>query len=209
MRRILFASCASVALAVGASSCNDDGRTLRPAGPEQDQSISTIAAPTTLAGEVVGTAGVLPAETSPAALSAPWRDGAEIDSRYTCDGADVSPALIWGTAPAGTVEIAVSLIDLDVPDVVHWVMAGLDPARTTLAEGEVPAGAIQATNSFGVVGYSGPCNEPGSVDRYRFTVHFLSQQMELGDAAAGADLRLAVESATFSSSQVIGLYSRP
>ena len=33
-----------------------------------------------------------------------------------------------------------------------------------LAEGQVPAGAIQAANDFGTVGYAGPCNAPGTVD---------------------------------------------
>jgi phosphatidylethanolamine-binding protein (PEBP) family uncharacterized protein len=225
MRRTVTMSCLCVLAAV-ATACNDDGRTLREPGPDQTASVSTTAASTTSlaggvgAGGAVGaggvdgqpfaTATVLPTSSAVAmALSAPWRDGAEIDPRYTCDGADVSPALIWGPAPAGTVEVAVTLTDLDHPDLAHWVMTGLDAARTTLAEGEVPVGAARATNDFGVLGYSGPCNEPGSVDRYRYAVHFLGQQVELGDGAAGDDMRLAVDSATLSSAEVIGLYSRP
>jgi Raf kinase inhibitor-like YbhB/YbcL family protein len=213
MRRKVTASCLCV-LATVATACNDDGRTLRDPGPGQTGSVSTTAAPTTIGpgevdGGLVDSGALLPAASgTPAPLTAPWRDGAEIDPYYTCDGADVSPALVWGSSPEGTVEVAVTLTDLDQPDLVHWVMTGLDPARTTLAEGEVPVGAVRASNDLGIVGYSGPCNDPGTVDRYQYTVHFLSQQMEFGEGDPGRDVRLAVNSATFSSAQVVGLYSR-
>jgi len=121
----------------------------------------------------------------------------------------LAPALRWSPAPADTEEIAITLTDDDSPDTAHWVIAGLDPSLTALAEGEVPAGAIQGTNDFGTIGYAGPCNGPGTLDTYRFTVHFLAQQIELGDGSAGRDLRLAVDAATIASADVIGLYSRP
>jgi Raf kinase inhibitor-like YbhB/YbcL family protein len=210
MRRIVALSCLAVALSLAAAGCRHDGRTLRPARPDQGATISTTAAPTT-AGAATGafsTVTIAPVTTAPATISAPWRDGAEIDPRYTCQGEDVAPALLWSAAPGGTVEIAITMTDDDRPDQVHWVIAGLPATLSALAEGQVPRGAIQAANDFGTVGYAGPCNDPGTVDTYRFTVHFLAQQMELGNGAAGADLRLAVEAATFASADVTGLYSR-
>jgi Raf kinase inhibitor-like YbhB/YbcL family protein len=214
MRRIVALSCIAVGASLAAAGCQHDGRTLRPARPDQNQTISTMAPSTTIAGSAgVGgafaTTATVPTSVVSPTVSAPWRDGAEIDPRYTCQGEDVAPALLWSAPPAGTVEIAITMTDDDRPDQVHWVIAGLPASLSALAEGQVPAGAIQAANDFGTVGYAGPCNEPGTVDTYRFTVHFLSQQMELGDGAAGADLRLAVEAATFASADITGLYSRP
>jgi Raf kinase inhibitor-like YbhB/YbcL family protein len=217
MRRIAALTCLCAVLALGAAGCRHDGRTLRPARADQNASISTTSPSTTVGtssidgGAVFGAgSSTTPGSTAPPiTLSAPWRDGAAIDARYTCDGADVSPALLWSPAPAGTAEIAVTLTDDDQPDAVLWVIAGLDPATTTLGEGQVPAGAIQATNDSGKVGYSGPCNASGTLDTYRFAVHFLDQQIELDDGAAGRDLRLAVNTATIASAEVTGLYSRP
>jgi Raf kinase inhibitor-like YbhB/YbcL family protein len=217
MRRIVALSCLAVGVSLGAAGCKHDGRTLRPARPDQNATISTTAAPTTADASVDGggafstfsTFATVPTTITGPTVSAPWRDGAEIDPRYTCQGEDVAPALLWSAPPAGTVEIAITMVDDDSPDQVHWVIAGLPASLSALAEGQVPAGAIQAANDFGTVGYAGPCNDSGTVDTYRFTVHFLSQQMELGDGAPGADLRLAVEAATFASADITGLYSRP
>ena len=50
---------------------------------------------------------------APQTVTAPWRDGGPIDARYTCKGANVSPALSWTAAPEGTQEIAITLIDQD------------------------------------------------------------------------------------------------
>jgi Raf kinase inhibitor-like YbhB/YbcL family protein len=224
--------------------CNHDGRYLRPASPDQNASISTTAAPTTIApgfddgegtadGEI-GTAGggvfgsvTEPADPSTAGSStivsgtavtetgaaplsalAPWRDGSPIDSRYTCDGLNVSPPLSWSAAPDGTVEIALTLADEQNADFVHWTVAGLDPSVTSVAEAGVPEGAIQGVNGSGTVGYTGPCPPSGETHTYLLTVHYLSAQIELGDGAAGADMLLAINADTLASAQITGTYTR-
>ena len=81
-----------------------------------------------------------------AASVLPARDGlaerGRIPARHTCDDPDVAPALSWTTVPVDTVELAVTMVDLDA-DFTHWVMFGISPTRTGLAEDEVPPGAIQ------------------------------------------------------------------
>jgi hypothetical protein len=37
----------------------------------------------------------------------------------------------------------------------HWVLAGLEPTATGLAEEEHPAAAVEGRNDFGEEGYSG------------------------------------------------------
>jgi len=41
--------------------------------------------------------------------------GSEIPKKYTCDGADVSPALNWNDVPAGTQSFALIADDPDAP----------------------------------------------------------------------------------------------
>ncbi len=68
--------------------------------------------------------------------------GAAIPQRFTCAGENVSPPLGWSGVPASTVEVAVVVDDPDAPrgTYVHWVVVGIDPARTELAEGALPPG---------------------------------------------------------------------
>ena len=214
--RLTLPSLLLVVATLVAAGCNDDGRTLRPARPDQTESVSTTVMPTV--AETGGLDLTLPptmpptaAPTSAAAgftVTAPWADEFAIDSRYTCDGPDVAPALTWDAAPAGTQEIAVAMTDLDLPGFVHWVMAGIDPRSTGLGEGEVPEFASVGVNGMGRTAYSGPCPPVGETHRYQVTVYLLAQRTELGDGADGADLLAAVQGSAFMTAQVTGVYSR-
>jgi len=218
--RLILPSLLLVVTSLVAAGCNDDGRTLRPARPDQTESVSTTVMPTvaetggldlTLPPTIAPTVPPTAVTTISAAgftVTAPWADEFAIDSRYTCDGPDVAPALTWDAAPAGTQEIAVAMTDLDLPGFVHWVMAGIDPMSTGLGEGEVPEFASVGVNGMGRTAYSGPCPPVGETHRYQVTVYLLAQRTELGDGAAGADLLAAVQGSAFMTGQVTGVYSR-
>jgi len=147
------------------------------------------------------------------AVTAPWLDGGTIDARFTCDGLGVSPALSWGGVPDGTVEIALTLVDdstvSDGQPFVHWAIAGLDPAEIALAEGDAPLGSLQATNSFGDVGYGGPCPRPGDEPHlYRLTAYALNQQLELADGDGVSEFLDTIAILSIASTDVSGLYQR-
>ncbi len=156
----------------------------------------------------------LPAETTePFALAAPWLDGGEIDPRFTCDGSGVAPAISWGAVPAGTVEIAITLVDdsavSDGQPFVHWVIGGLDPAEIALAEGDAPPGALQGLNFFGDVSYGGPCPPPGEEPHlYRLTAYALNQQLELADGDPATEFLDTIAQLMISSTDVTGFYQR-
>jgi Raf kinase inhibitor-like YbhB/YbcL family protein len=137
-------------------------------------------------------------------------DGGEIPQRFSCDGADVSPPLQFTGIPVNTAELALLVEDPDAPGgtFTHWVMWGIDPGRSGLGEGEVPAGAVQGTNDFGRLGYGGPCPPPGPPHRYVFTVFALSQPPDLPAAATAADLKRAMAGKVLDSGQLIGWYRR-
>jgi Raf kinase inhibitor-like YbhB/YbcL family protein len=212
----------SLLFAVAACDTND-GRDLRPGEPDQNESISVPALPssTTLApGDSLGglggltTPSTLPASTLPGsvatgdAVGAPWADGTAIDERYTCDGDDISPALSWPEAPEGTGEIGVAMVDDDAPEFVHWAMAGIDPFRVSLAENEVPTGVVQATNGNGDIGYTGPCPPAGALHTYRIIVFYLADPVDLPDGSDGAAMLEALTANSFQSATVTGVYSR-
>lgn len=163
--------------------------------------------------------------TEPAAgrmeLIGPWNDGAEIDALYTCDGDDISPAISWMAVPEGTVELALVVVDDGAtdgasdaaaagdPPFAHWVIAGFDPEAISLAEGEVPIGSIQATNSFGDVGWGGPCPPVGDGSHdYRFTLHALAQQTELGNGVPADEMVPYLDDLTIATAELTGTYAR-
>jgi Raf kinase inhibitor-like YbhB/YbcL family protein len=194
-RLIPLAALLTITLVITA--CSNDGRTLRPPNPNQTLSIVTTTVP--------------PSTTAPTlSLILPFADGGTIDARYTCKavggGSGISPGVSWGVVPAGTVELALVVTDPDAGGFVHWVLAGIDPnAINSVPEGAVPAGLHQATNSFGKVGWSGPC-PPSGTHHYVFTLHALSEPSGITDgmpaAAAlnlinGRSVAKAVVTATF------------
>ena len=65
-----------------------------------------------------------------------FSDGAAIPKKYTCDGPDVSPALEWSGAPAGTKSLALIADDPDAPvgTWTHWIAWNISPDRS-LPEG--------------------------------------------------------------------------
>jgi Raf kinase inhibitor-like YbhB/YbcL family protein len=153
------------------------------------------------------------AAVEPFSLALPWLDGGTIDARYTCDGDDVSPALSWGAAPAGTVEIAIAMVDDSAVSngrpFVHWVIGGLDPAEIAIVEGDVPDGALQALNFFGDVGYGGPCPPPGDEPHlYRVTAYALNQQLERADGDGATEFLDVIATITIASADVTGFYQR-
>ena len=219
MRRVLVIS-SVLGLVMVAAACRHDGRTLREPSPNQNLSISTTTIGTAPPPDDLGFEDIDPedtdlagAETLPGAdvlaLTVPWKDGAEIDSRYTCDGLNVAPAMSWSVAPEGTVEIAVTLTDVDTPDFTHWVIAGIPPEYFSLAEGDVPLGAVEATNGLGDIGYTGPCPPSGTTHSYVLTVHYLGEQSGLDDGSDATDMMGRIDGITLASAEVTGTYSRP
>ena len=163
--RPVVALCAAGALAtiMLVVACGDDSRVLRPAGPDQTQSIvdpSTTTEPTVFS------------------LLGPWPDAGDIDAAFTCTGDDASPPLRWAAIPAGTTQLVIIVTNPTEAGFVHWVLTGIDPIVTSLADGRAPDGTLELLNGFGKIGWSGPCPAVGS----RVTLQFelLALGSELG-----------------------------
>ncbi|MHC4429907.1 MAG: YbhB/YbcL family Raf kinase inhibitor-like protein, partial [Planctomycetota bacterium] len=73
--------------------------------------------------------------TSPA-----FDDGTRIPIRFACEGEDISPALDWTEAPAGTLSYALLCDDPDAPGGTwhHWALYDI-PADTGRLDQAYPA----------------------------------------------------------------------
>lgn len=147
-------------------------------------------------------------------LFAPWAESGPIDSRYSCDGSNVSPSFSWADVPEGTAELAVAFVDetnlSNEQPFIHWVMAGIDPNadRTSIAEGQVPTGAAQALNFFGDIAFAGPCPNPGETNTFRLTLFALNQQLEVADGTPATELLDLINTVSLATTSVTGTHTR-
>ncbi|MCX7620480.1 MAG: YbhB/YbcL family Raf kinase inhibitor-like protein [Acidimicrobiales bacterium] len=134
------------------AACGSSGRTMRPPTPGATapprQTSTTITRP----------------PTTSFTLTAPeFQTGGTLPSDYQCPSTS-SPALIWTQPPAGTVELALVVIDVSAGNRVHWLVVaipanvpGLSKGASGVAGGSLPPGAIELRNSAGAVGWDPPC----------------------------------------------------
>jgi Raf kinase inhibitor-like YbhB/YbcL family protein len=147
--------------------------------------------------------------TSPA-----FEEGGMIPSKYTCDGADISPPLQWEGVPKGTMSIALISDDPDAPmgTWVHWVVYNIPPDKTELAEKfdddeTLTDGTRQGLNSFQKIGYGGPC-PPSGTHRYFFKIYAVDKVIDVVAIADKATLLKAMEGHILGQGQLMGKYAR-
>lgn len=139
--------------------------------------------------------------------------GGAIPKKFTCDGADVSPALSWNEPPAGTQAFAMIMDDPDAPagTWVHWVLYDLPSNARSLSEGvpkdpELASGAHQGRNDFRKIGYGGPCPPPGAAHRYFFKLYALDSKMNLKSGATKAELERTMKGHIVAQAELIGRF---
>lgn len=113
---------------------------------------------------------------------------------YTCDGEDKSPAIEVGDVNVSIAKcLAIICNDPDAPGgggFVHWIAWNIELARLIPEkipkdpEVTFPLRMIQGKNSFGKIGYSGPCPPYGQTHRYFFKVYGLDAELTLKAGAS-------------------------
>ncbi len=129
--------------------------------------------------------------------SSAYAEGGSIPTKYTCDGDEVSPPVAWSGAPAETKAIALTVLDPDARDFVHWLAANIptgmsgDGALPEAATGTPEAG-VEGRNSGGRAAWYGPC-PPSGEHRYVFTVYALSERLEVAAGFSREHLMQAID----------------
>jgi hypothetical protein len=142
----------------------------------------------------------------------------EIPARFTCDGANVSPALTWKNVPEGTRSLALIVSDPDAPDPkapktiwTHWVLYNLPPdshgLREAIPSKGLPPDTAEGKNDWGKKGYGGPCPPIGR-HRYFHTLFALDALLpDLGTPTRAA-LLAAMEGHVLAEATLVGTYQR-
>lgn len=151
-------------------------------------------------------------------MSPSFRQKGEIPGQYTCEGADVSPPLVWSGIPPGTKSLALIVDDPDAPDPeaprttwVHWVLYNIPPDTAGLPESstgaKLPPGTAQGLNDWQRTGYRGPCPPIGR-HRYFFKLYALDAQLKDMGHPVKAALEKAMRGHIIGQAELIGMYRR-
>jgi len=137
-----------------------------------------------------------------------------IPQKYSCDGNNVSPPLSWSDAPGATESFVLICDDPDAPGgtFVHWLYYNIPAKADSLPEGvskdpQPSPGGMQGKNSFGKVGYGGPC-PPGGTHRYFFTLYALDIQLDVSPGLDKQKLLKTVDGHVLGEAQLMGTYER-
>lgn len=141
------------------------------------------------------------------------RAGTPIPVEYTCAGADFSPSLRWSGAPAETRFFALIVDDPDAPSGIfyHWVAYNLPASATGLPArvsptADLAGGGKQGTNSFGTIGYRGPCPPPGKPHHYHFRLFALNARLDLRAGADAKQVEAAMKGHTLATAELVATF---
>jgi len=148
-------------------------------------------------------------------LSSPAFDaGQAIPLTYSCRGRDISPALEWSDPPAGTQSFALIMDDPDAPVGTwdHWVLYNIPASTRRLAEAIPPEaslsdGSLHGKNSWGRLGYGGPC-PPSGTHRYFFRLYALDTTLPLASGASKKQVLEAMKGHILGQAELMGTFSK-
>jgi Raf kinase inhibitor-like YbhB/YbcL family protein len=144
---------------------------------------------------------------------------AQVFKGMDCTGNNVSPAMQWKGAPAGTKSFALTVYDPDAPTGSgwwHWVVYNIPASTMKLANGAgsaggtLPAGAVQGNTDFGVPGYGGACPPKGDKPHhYIFTLYALNvDKLDVPATATAAYVGFNLHAHIVAKTTLIALYGR-
>ena len=136
-----------------------------------------------------------------------------IPAEYTCDGANVSPALSWSGEPENTQSFALIVDDPDAPSKawVHWVVYNIPSNINQLRKGQSTSRAeipfLQGATDFdGKQHWGGPC-PPSGTHNYQFTLYALDTVLDLPAGVTKHQLIKTMHDHILEQTTLIGTYS--
>ena len=149
--------------------------------------------------------------------SSAFKPGDKIPSKYTCEGADVSPPLAFGGVPEGTKSLAFLIDDPDAPDPkapkrvwAHWLIYNLPPDSQGLPEDAsrtgLPKGTVTGLSDRKQAAYHGPCPPIG---RHRYFHRLYALDITLPPKAlTKAELEAEIKGHILAQAELMATYQK-
>lgn len=125
----------------------------------------------------------------------------------TCDGRNVNPPLAFSEVPQGTKSLVLIMDDVDAPMGIftHWVVFNIPAGMMEVEEDTKPG--VMGKNSFGQVGYGGPCPPSGS-HRYYFRLYALDTELALSPGSERERVEAAMKERILETAEMMGRYEK-
>lgn len=145
-------------------------------------------------------------------------DRAQEYQGFGCSGGNLSPALSWRGAPAGTKGYALTVYDPDAPTGSgwwHWVVYDIPASVHALPGGvgvhaQLPKGAKEGRNDYGAHAFGGACPPAGDKPHhYIFTVYALKvDKLEVPENASSALIGFMLHANSLGQAKITATYGR-
>ncbi len=137
----------------------------------------------------------------------------KIPSKYTCDGENVNPPLVFSGIPQNAKSLVLIMEDPDVPKHLrpdgmwnHWVVFNIPPDTKGVNENQEPKGTAGITTS-NKLKYGGPC-PPDREHRYFFKLYALDTTLDLKQGATKEQVLEAIKGHVLAEAELMGRYQR-
>ena len=143
--------------------------------------------------------------------SSAFNDHDLMPERFSRSDGNVSPPLEWSAPPEGTEELVLLCEDAEgrPGPFLHWLVTGIDPRTTGVAEDHVPEGGQEGPNDWGSTGWDGPQPPKGDEPhRYFFHLYAVAEPLDLGPRPTAEEARRAAERRALASGTMVGLFAR-
>jgi hypothetical protein len=136
-----------------------------------------------------------------------FNDNSMIPIKFTCQGQDINPQLLFEDVPEDAKTLVLIVDDPDAPTGtwVHWVLFNIPTDITGIPEDSIPDNAVQGLNSWPKNNYGGPC-PPSGTHRYFFKLYALDVELALDDTATKKDVEQAMQGRVIEKAEYVGLY---
>ena len=138
-----------------------------------------------------------------------FSNGQSIPIKYTCEGEDINPSLVFSAVPLETKSLAIIVEDLDSKPqgFTHWIIFNIRPILNGIEENSIPDGASVGINDFLNTFYDGPCPTVGT-HHYVFKLYALDTLLDLGKGSTKQQVQNAMGNHVLEEAELTGLYKK-
>ena len=148
-------------------------------------------------------------------ISSPaFENGGAIPKKYTCDGENINPILVFSDLPDSTKSTVLICDDPDASSghFTHWLIYDIHQLALSISENEpktriMTNGSRQGQNDFGEIGWGGPC-PPSGTHIYVFKLYALDKMLNLDLGAKRKTVEVAMQGHIIAEAELTGTYGR-
>jgi Raf kinase inhibitor-like YbhB/YbcL family protein len=141
--------------------------------------------------------------------SSAFKNGETIPKKYTCEGPNISPPLIFIDVPTNAKSLVLMIEDPDAEAKpwVHWLVFNIPPGANGFPEGDFARGATEGLCNGNTFGYEGPC-PPENEHQYLFKLYALDTMLQISDESDRKKVLNAMLGHVIEEAELLGKYEK-